>query len=437
MENERLKEQKFKLLELLLTTLQSDGAMAALTTFSAEQRSLKSASPACLTPQRSGVLSVYSDTQTSPSNRLSAIQESEQSSQTQFYADGHSLERQENARSFEKRNDPSIAQTADMVELLASGAQQILTLPPLRNTTRQVEVPLLALRHPSEATLDPRGGVMHTSKQMERDWIESGELDEENIASLWDEAFTMPPAEAQYSTSELPVTTWLQRVPAAKRYPTSILHMEDAPVYSPAKKSNTLGSKGRKGLGESREGFSAYAESGGSVGSMHSLPAKTLTAKLLCKDVRQLTSNYNVGPPVMLDSANIEPSAPVQRSLDLTAQRSGTLPQLSFTLTPNRELQTPLHERVEDSGLKVTEEGLLLKDPLMGKKFSQTQKIVVKNAIKESAALKKTAELQMKKAKSEAALAHGIDPSFALSTKIIRKDKHSMSSDFIHQKKHG
>ena len=435
MENERLKEQKFKLLEHLLTTLHSDGAMAALTSFSAEQRSMRSAFPSGFaSSQASGVLSVHSEAHSSPSNRLSAIQESEQSSQTLFYFDGRSIENQDDVRSYEKQNDTDASQTADMAELLASGAQQILTLPPLRNTTKQVDVPLLPLKHPSETTLDPRGGVLHTNKQLERDWIESGDLNEENIASLWDEAFTMPPTETQYGVSETPVTSWLQRVPAAKRYPTNDRHMKDAPTYSPAKKFNTLGSKGKKGVNESREGFSAYAEGGGSgsVASTHSLPAKTLTAKLLCKDVLQISTNYNVGPPVMLDSGN-EP--PVKRSVDLSMQRSGTLPQLSFSLTANRELQTPLHERVEDSGLKVTEEGLLLKDPLMGKKFAQTQKVVVKNALKQSAAQKKTAELQMTKARSEAALAHGIDPQFALSGKV-RKDKHSMSSDLIHQKAH-
>ncbi len=435
MENERLKGQKFKLLEHLLTTLHSDGAVAALTSFTTQQRSMRSAaSPTGLTSQASGVLSLHSEAHSSPSNHLSAIQESEQSSQTLFYFDGRSVEKEESAQGYEKEIDPDASQTAEMAELLASGAQQILTLPPLRNTTKQVDVPLLPLKHPSETTLDPRGGMLHTSKQQERDWIESGDLDEENIASLWDEAFTMPPLETQYGASETPVTTWLQRVPAAKRYPTNDRHMEDAPTFSPSKKLNTLGSKGKRGLHESREGFNAYAEGGrgGSVVSTHSLPAKTLTAKLLCKDVLQLSTNYNVGPPVMLDSGN---ETPVKRSQDLTKQRSGTLPQLSFSLTANRELQTPLHERVEDSGLKVTEEGLLLKDPLMGKKFAQTQKVVVKNAIKQSAALKKTAELQMTKAKSEAALAHGIDPTFALSVKV-RKDKHSMSSDLIHQKNH-
>lgn len=433
MENERLKEQKFKLLDHLLKTLHADGAMAALTSFGAEQRSMKSASsPACLTAHTSGVQSVYS-TQSSPSNHLSAIQESEQSSQTQFPTEGFSGAKNY-TESRDMQNESNLSQAAEMMDLLASGAQQILTLPPLRNTTRQVEVPLLPIKHASENSLDPRGGVLHTTKQQERDWIESGDLGEEHIASLWDEAFSMPPSASQYGMSEVPVTTWLQRVPAAKRYPTTVLHMEDTPTYSPAKKS-LLGSKSKKGLHESREGFAVHAEGDGSVSvsvaSMLSLPPKTLTAKLLCQDIHQLTANYNVGPPVMIDRGN---DRSAERNLDMPMQRSGTLPQLSFSLTPNRELHTPLHERVEDSGLKVTEEGLLLKDPLMGKKFAQTQKQVVKNALKQSAALKKTAELQMKKAKSEAAIAHGIDPLYAMSVKI-RKDKvHSMSSNLIHHK---
>lgn len=421
-ENERLKEHKFKLLEHLLTTLHSDGAAAALESFSGRaQRSLRSASH---TPTnfagKSGMLSMYSTGQLSPN--LGPIQESEVSSLVQFTFD----------KPHEKLEAPAQAETSgispaeDMAELLASGAQQILTLPPLRNTTKQVSVPLLPIKNPSDVSLDPRGGVLDT-RQQERDWIESGELDEDNIADLWDEAFTMPATEAHYGQAELPVTSWLQRVPAAKRYPTTMLHMENMSPPT-TKKASTLGSKGRKSRsGEGREGFSALSGGGDSVtnASMASLPAKSLTALLLCKDIQPLAANYNVGPPVMIDRNDDK--------AENTMTRSFTLPQLAAS---TREFDVPLHERIEDSGLEVTEEGLLLKDPLMGKKFAQTQKVVVKNTMKASAALKKSTAEQMKRAKSAAALAHGVEVASTSSSKMPKGKFQSMSSNFIHQNNH-
>jgi len=425
-ENERLKEHKFKLLEHLLATLHSDGAAAALESFSGRaQRSLRSA---LHTPTnfagKSGILSMYSTGQLSPN--LGPIQESEASSLVQFTFDA-SQEKQD-------AEVPSTSPVEDMAELLASGAQQLLTLPPLRNTTKQVSVPLLPIRNPTDISLDPRGGVLNylentSTKQQERDWIESGELDEDNIADLWDEAFTMPATDGQYGQSEQPITTWLKRVPAAKRYPTTVLHMENMSPPT-AKKADTLGSKGGKKSrsGEGREGFSTLPDGGDSVthASKASLPAKSLTALLLCKDIHPLVANYNVGPPVMID-----------RNDDRTENamtRSFTLPQLASS---TREFDVPLHERIEDSGLEVTEEGLLLKDPLMGKKFAQTQKHVVKNAMKASAALKKSTAEQMKRAKSAAALVHGVEQASTGSSVTMHKGKfQSMSSNFIHQKNH-
>lgn len=429
-ENERLKEHKFKLLEHLLATLHSDGAAAALESFSGRApRSLRSATH---TPTnfagKSGMLSMYSTGQLSPN--LGPILESEASSLVQFTFEAPQ-EKQE-----AEEEVPSVSPVEDMAELLASGAQKILTLPPLRNTTKQVSVPLLPIKNPADNSLDPRGGVLNSlenvntnTRQQERDWIESGELDEDNIADLWDEAFTMPATEVQYGRTEQPVTTWLQRVPAAKRYPTTMLHMENMSPPT-TKKASTLGSKGGKKSrsGEGREGFSALPGGGDSVthASMTSLPAKSLTALLLCKDIQPLVANYNVGPPVMIDRNDDK--------TDNTMTRSFTLPQL---VSSTREFDVPLHERIEDSGLEVTEEGLLLKDPLMGKRFAQTQKHVVKNAMKASAALKKSAAEQMKRAKSAAALVHGVELASTGSSTAMHKGKfQSMSSNFIHQKTH-
>lgn len=309
-----------------------------------------------------------------------------------------------------------------MIELLASGAQQILSLPPLRNTTKQIDIPLLPIRNPANNSLDPRDGVLN--KQQERDWIESGELDEENIADLWDEAFTMPATDAQYDKHEQSVTTWLQRVPAAKRYPTTSMHMEDLPSPLATKKAGALGSKGRK----SREGFGVLSGGGDSVSAatLASLPAKSLTAHLLCKDIQLVVANYNVGPPVMIDRND-------NKKDNSGMVRSFTLPQLAAS---TREFDTPLHERIEDSGLQVTEDGLLLKDPLMSKKFAQTQKHVVRNAMKASAALKKSAAEQMKRAKSAAALAQGLDEASAASSTVHKNKFQSMSSNFILNKNH-
>ncbi len=194
--NELLKEQKFQLLEHLLETMRHDSAGAALSSFGGRmmQRSLRSQSqsPAYLTRNPSGALSGGAS---SPgfSNFLGPIEESEAS--TANYPDDAENGREQS----QELGVPQIAAAAaeELSDLLESGAQQLLTLPPLRNLTKQVNVPLLNIQHPSENTIDPRDGVMH--RQQERDWIESGELDEENINDLWDEAFTMPAAaESQF-----------------------------------------------------------------------------------------------------------------------------------------------------------------------------------------------------------------------------------------------
>lgn len=236
-----------------------------------------------------------------------------------------------------------------------------------------------------------------------------------------------------------PITTWLRRVPAAKRFPDSTYYLDDLPPQPVKKTTTSPGSRmKRSGLEESRESFDSPYRAGASGEydssvSLHSLPQKTLTAKLLCKDIHKVQVNYAVGPPVTLEK-------PPERRGSFEMQRSLTLPVLS-SLGPGRGFEVPLHERIEDSGLEVTEDGLLLKDPLMGKKFAQTQKHVVKNAMKASAALQKSADEQIRRARSAAALAHGLDqPSSDMSRKHPPTSKnnkfHSLSSSMISHSKH-
>ena len=91
----------------------------------------------------------------------------------------------------------------------------------------------------------------------------------------------------------------------------------------------------------------------------------------------------------------------------------------------------------EYSGLELTEEGMVLKDPLMGKKFVQQRKALVAGAMKAAAAKRAHETIQRLGAKSTPALHSVAGVSSNTGSQIggdssmqTKKHIHSMSSNF-------
>jgi hypothetical protein len=172
--------------------------------------------------------------------------------------------------------------------------------------------------------------------------------------------------------------------------------------------------------------------------------SKSLTAALLTKDIRPVDASaaFFVGPPVVIHNKAPTAYEPGAHNDD-TMQRSVTLPHIpsasKFDKSSTNHSSGMLPLDNVYTGLEVTEEGLVLKDPLLGKKFSAQRKMLVAQATKAAAALKR-ASMEMQRSKSGSALPPPHQQQLGHTAPMNRQglpqrtQGHSMSSNLIGQK---
>jgi hypothetical protein len=158
------------------------------------------------------------------------------------------------------------------------------------------------------------------------------------------------------------------------------------------------------------------------------------------KDIRPVDASaaFLVGPPVVIHD-KVTP-ADVSDAHDANnMHRSVTLPHIpsasKFEKSSTNHSSGVLPLNNEYTGLEVTEEGLVLKDPLLGKKFTAQRKMLVAHATKAAAALKR-ASLEMQRSKSGSALPPALQHTTPMNRQGLpqRAQGHSMSSNLIGQK---
>jgi hypothetical protein len=319
------------------------------------------------------------------------------------------------------------------------------------------DVPLLHLQSNAEllqAIGDSSPGTprarMQLLRERARDWIENGDLDEDAVHQLWDEAFSTQLPSGSHSHSQLdghhhahaaaPIggASWLKKIAPAKRFPTPLGYLEGAPPQSPPKAAS-----------HRRRGRTASTDSRPQTGDVNAVDtaalSRSLTAALLMKDIRPVDASaaFFVGPPVVIHSKVPTAEEPGSHDVD-TMRRSVTLPHIPSASKLDKSStdhsnggMLPLDNAY--TGLEVTEEGLVLKDPLLGKKFSAQRKVLVAQATKAAAALKR-ASLEMQRSKSGSALPPPHQQQLGQTAPMNRQglpqraQGHSMSSNLIGQK---
>ncbi|KAJ1413915.1 hypothetical protein B484DRAFT_454972, partial [Ochromonadaceae sp. CCMP2298] len=116
---------------------------------------------------------------------------------------------------------------------------------PPPSTHSPTHVPPLNLASP--VAVSGLGWDSQSSRQRERDFIEGGELDEDQVQALWDRAFHSGVRDLDRH-KEVP---WLKPVPAARRFPPNSVELVAAHVLAAATKANAL-RDGSKSLGQGK-----------------------------------------------------------------------------------------------------------------------------------------------------------------------------------------
>ena len=460
MDCERLKSEQYALLEKALDTLHTDAAMASFV--------ITSSSPS--TQQNSARTGKFKGLSVSVSNPdlpeliENAEEEKSLSPETSQHI-GIGYEPEEEGEQGDREGqytedkteglDPilefasaderetvasSVRDREETLSLLSDGAKvlQSFSSIPASVPVLSVEVPQLSIQTEQlSAPLSPH--TASVQRQQQRDWIESGELQEHDIHRLWDEAFASHPSGLQIDSPEKPVTTWLKKVAPAKRYPTSTLYMEGAPLYA----RTSAAAVEKKKMSPAVRLVAQLATSTDSFVSTEK--PRDITSELLLKDIRQVDSSleYRVCPPVSipvsLQEGGEKNSTGMRHSVTLPhipsasklSERSVSYPNTPSHLSQSQE---QLGMGAEYSGLELTEEGMVLKDPLMGKKFVQQRKALVAGAMKAAAAKRAHERLG---AKSTPALHSVAGVSSNTGSQIggdssmqTKKHIHSMSSNF-------
>lgn len=449
-ENERRKAEKHRLLDQILVAMHTDGMMASFMENStlpdqSNNNSFLGSAAAVMRSERNSI-SPFSPTICSNNPQvgqelLDVIQEIA------------SLDEGEREVVQEGDAPPTAAAPAaeeesgsEIESLLSAGAEQLAVLPAVRTTgarnPRASHIPALFIEeHPEQVAASPdplTGGVASTgmSRLEERNWIENGELDEEMIHDLWDEAFSSVQSDSMFGTvhrhegnQHNSLTAWLKPVPEAKRHPTSNAHLEGmSPKKPPAAKKRTP----QKGNTSPQAGdYTTEATATGTA-----LP-RNLTAALLCEPVKyeDASSKFFVAPPVSLERAR---EGMGMGTAEEARRRSLTLPAIGSAArnkgtaaAPSRDFGAQLGVNKDTSGLEVTEEGLVLRDPLMGKKFAQQRKAIVAQAMKASAALKRSASASEGVQKSATMSALSQSSEILPSSMPKKKNVHALSSSAV------
>jgi hypothetical protein len=315
-------------------------------------------------------------------------------------------------------------------------------------------VPLLPLQATAfngiADSMDPDNSYSaRASRQAARDFIENDPLDEDDVHRLWDEAFTHPSALASTQGStyadglhvgspDRPVAAWLRRVAPAKRYPTATEHLVGITIVGQTEH------KYKKTLRAPRkESPNSRPQTGDTHTHDAFAPAlkRSVTTELLVRDIKPINQSASnvIGPPILMHDKTSDAALQEMR-------RSLTLPHIAGASKFDRfeasagDPFEPLNEM--PAGLEVTEDGLVLKDPLLAKKFTAQRKALVANATKAAAALRRASN-ELERAKSSAVMRHthaGGDQGDALSGSgagnVNRKAsvaKHSLSANLIGQ----
>jgi hypothetical protein len=343
-----------------------------------------------------------------------------------------------------------LSETAKSIEGISALTSAHHSCSDLQVHTAAAGVPLLSLQNAAGHAADQDDTYSaRASRQAARDFIENGPLDEDDVHRLWDEAFTHPSALASTQGStyadglhvgspERPVAAWLRRVAPAKRYPTATEHLVGITIVGQTehKYKKTLRAP-RKESPNSRP----------QTGDTHTHDAfaptlkRSVTTELLVRDIRPINQSASnvIGPPILMHDKSSDAALQEMR-------RSLTLPHIASASKLDRSEASvgdpfePLNEM--PAGLEVTEDGLVLKDPLLAKKFAAQRKALVANATKAAAALRRASN-ELERAKTSTAMRHthaGGDQGDALSGSgvgnVNRKAsvaKHSLSANLIGQ----
>lgn len=451
LENERIKAEKNALLDQILATMHTEGMMASFDDHSHIHEHSTSSVKGLLRSQNNSVtqLSQLGGTNT-PGAALGAIQELGSRDENE------ALHRSEDVGDLV--GDLTADASAEMHSLLSTGAEQLAALPAVHTSCARLRnIPALTIDPPEQAAAPPglRGtlSAMNLSRQEERDWIENAEMDEEMIHELWDEAFSSVQSESMFGSAhphgqahghcqgrghgeqhnDNPLTAWLKPVPEAKRYPTTLSHLEHTspkPMPKPHRRKQT-------NKGDSSPLAGDYITE--AALNAPSVP-RTLTAALLCEPVKYIdgSAKFYVAPPVSIERAPERREGTAEEN-----KRTFTLPAIATTRNSTTTInKSTAHDFTEvlgadqnTSGLQVTEDGLVLKDPLMGKKFNQQRKALVANATKASAALRRSASAGegVHKSASTNVLSQSAEQSHAATGSAMSKknNKHSLSSSAV------